>query len=165
MYIDNETITSLTGEHNTYVYTCSCIRVFECSICAYQHCLYCLQSGQPLLDKYPGKFNFSVEISSSKKPSNFLEKVNTFFVQTQTNFAVEINVSFPDVTAAPPALCVRVMVCYSDPTHLSEHGPIVPCSCNTHTATRSECVCVSFTSYIVPSLLPSSVVFTNVHQI
>ena len=137
--------------------------------------VYCLQSGQPLLDKYPGKFNFSVEISSSKKPSNFLEKVNTFFVQTQTNFAVEMNVSFPDVTAAasaPPALCVRVMVCYSDPTHLSEHGPIVPCSCNTHTATRSECVCVIHFIYSSVSLAikcsfherASNIVFRNVRK-
>ena len=112
---------------------------------AMQYCAYQQSDQQPLFDKDPGKFEFSVQISSPRRPTvaSFLKEVDTFFVQNEANFAIEMNVTYPDVTAAasvPPALCVRVMVCNSDPSHLSE--PVVPCSCNVHTVDRSECVCV-----------------------
>ena len=96
------------------------------------------QDSLPLLDRYLGKYNFSVNISpNSKRVPTFSKDLNTFFVQCQNSFAVEFSVRCDGLV---PNLHVRAMVCYSDPTYLAEHGPILPCSCNAHTSTRSECV-------------------------
>lgn len=88
----------------------------------------------PLLEKYLGRFNFAASVSpNSKKLPTFSKELNTFFVQSQVNFAVEFDVVH---NVPQPNLHIQVMVCYSDPTYLSEHGPIVPCSCNTHICNR-----------------------------
>ena len=117
--------------------------------CIYLYCLLTMQyyeyqqsRQEPQFEKDPGRYHFSIHISGKL---SFLKEVNTFFVQNEADFAVQMDVTYPEALV-PPSLCVRVMVCNSDPSHRSE--PVVPCSCNVHTASRSECVCVcvSFTS-------------------
>ena len=88
----------------------------------------------PLSHKYEGRHNFRAYLSpNSKKASTFSKELNTFFIESQVNFAVEFDM---DEGNLPANLSIRVLVCYSDPTHVKQ--PIRPCSCNAHISNRSK---------------------------
>ena len=111
-------------------------------------CIYTLRSqvSLPSVDRYPGEYEFAVNISPcSKRVPNFSRELNTLFIHNQTSFAVEFHMLQEEL---PPNMYVRAMVCYSDPAHLAEHGPILPCSCNAHVSSRSKSVYVHCVTYM-----------------
>ena len=88
-----------------------------------QYCAYQQSDQQPLFDKDPGKFNFSAQTSGPRKLLGFLKEVNTFFVQNGANFAIEMNVTYPDVAAAAsvPRPCP---VCESNGVQQRPESPV-----------------------------------------
>ena len=60
----------------------------------------------PLSHKYEGRHNFRAYLSpTSKKVSTFSKELNTFFIESQVNFAVEFDM---DESNLPANLSIRV---------------------------------------------------------